>query len=80
MVPYFISNFPGCGDAEAGKVDAYLVSKKWSLQQVQDFIPLPMTIAGAMYFCGKSPDGKTLKVNRGLKERRPQIKMLKRER
>lgn len=80
VVPYFISNFPGCTDEEMGKVDEYLSSKNWTLQQVQDFIPLPMTMAAAMYYCGKTADGKDLKVNRGLKERRPQMKMLKKER
>ncbi len=80
IVPYFISNFPGCGEEEMKKVDDFLCSKKWTLQQVQDFIPLPMTMASAMYYCGKSPDGTILKVNRGLKERRPQMKMLKKER
>ncbi|MFZ2657085.1 MAG: YgiQ family radical SAM protein [Victivallales bacterium] len=80
IVPYFISNFPGATEAEMKKVDDFLSSKSWTLQQVQDFIPLPMTLASAMYYCGKSPDGKPLAVNRGLKERRPQMKMLKKKR
>jgi radical SAM superfamily enzyme YgiQ (UPF0313 family) len=62
------------------KVDDFLSSRKWTLQQVQDFIPLPMTMASAMYYCGKTTDGKILQVNRGLKERRPQMKMLKKAR
>jgi uncharacterized radical SAM protein YgiQ len=80
IVPYFISNFPGCTDAEMKEVDDFLSSRKWTLQQVQDFIPLPMTMASAMYCCGKTLDGKTLQVNRGLKERRPQMEMLKKTR
>ena len=27
-------------------------SKNWKLQQVQDYIPLPMTVAAAMYYSG----------------------------
>ena len=80
IVPYFISNFPGCTEEKMKKVDDFLSSKNWTLQQVQDFIPLPMTLASAMYYCGKTADGKTLEVNRGLKERRPQMKMLKKTR
>ena len=80
IVPYFISNFPGCTEDAMKKVDDFLSSKKWTLQQVQDFIPLPMTLASAMYYCGKTADGKILQVNRGLKERRPQMKMLKKAR
>ena len=78
IVPYFISNFPGCRDMS--KVDDFLRSKSWTLQQVQDFIPLPMTLASAMYYCGKGADGRILHVNRGLKERRPQMKVLKKKR
>jgi hypothetical protein len=37
-------------------------------------------MASAMYCCGKTLDGKTLQVNRGLKERRPQMEMLKKTR
>jgi len=80
IVPYFISNFPGCTEEEMKKVDDFLSSRKWTLQQVQDFIPLPMTMASAMYCCGRAADGEILKVNRGLKERRPQMKMLKKTR
>jgi uncharacterized radical SAM protein YgiQ len=80
LIPLFISNYPGCGAKEMKCVDDYLASMRWSPQQVQDFIPLPMTMAAAMYVAGKSPDGRSINVNRGLRERRPQIKMLKRKR
>ncbi|MBQ7208777.1 MAG: YgiQ family radical SAM protein [Lentisphaeria bacterium] len=80
IVPLFISNFPGCTDKEMKTVDDYLNSRHWSLQQVQDYIPLPMTMGGAMYYCGKDPDGNPIPVNRGLAERRPQIHVLKKRR
>jgi hypothetical protein len=62
------------------KVEAFLDRTGWELDQVQDFIPLPMTMAAAMFHSGKSPDGKTIPVNRGLKEKRPQIMALKKRR
>lgn len=80
LVPLFISNFPGCTDKEMKVVDDYLASMRWSPQQAQDYIPLPMTMGAAMYYCGKSPDGKEIQVNRGLAERRPQMQTLKRKR
>jgi radical SAM superfamily enzyme YgiQ (UPF0313 family) len=52
LVPYFISSFPGCTDQEMGVVEQFLRREKWNLQQVQDFIPLPMTASAAMYVTG----------------------------
>jgi uncharacterized radical SAM protein YgiQ len=52
LVPYFISSFPGCTEKEMGAVEQFLKKENWNLQQVQDFIPLPMTGAAAMYVTG----------------------------
>ena len=80
LIPLFISNFPGCTEKEMKTVDDFLEKHHWSLQQVQDYIPLPMTMGGAMYYTGKAPDGTPIPVNRGLAERRPQIEVLKKKR
>ena len=80
LIPLFISNFPGCTEKEMKTVDDFLNSQNWSPQQVQDYIPLPMTMGAAMYYCGKSPNGEEIKVNRGLAERRPQMDVLKKQR
>ena len=80
LVPLFISNFPGCTAEHMKTVDDFLSRHRWSLQQVQDYIPLPMTMGAAMYYCGKAPDGHPIPVNRGLAERRPQIRVLKKRR
>lgn len=77
MVPYFISNFPGCTEADMKVVDSYLSKSNWKLQQVQDFIPLPMTMGCAMYCSETAPDGSPIKVNKGLAERRIQRDMLR---
>lgn len=52
LVPYFISSFPGCTEADMRVVERFLRRSQWNLQQVQDFIPLPMTPAAAMYVTG----------------------------
>ena len=77
LVPYFISNFPGCEASNMDKVDSFLKKNRWSPQQVQDFTPLPMTIASAMYYCESDTDGNPITVNKGLKERREQLLVLK---
>ncbi|NOY81745.1 MAG: YgiQ family radical SAM protein [Kiritimatiellaeota bacterium] len=80
LVPYFISNFPGCTDREMDAVGEFLRSQGWRLQQVQDFIPLPMTPAAAMYYAGRDYDTeRPIPVARGLAERRRQMRILGRK-
>ena len=70
LVPYFISSFPGCGDKEMTVVEKFLNKSKWNLQQVQDFIPLPLMPATAMYVTGLDYDtGKPIPVARGAGDR-----------
>lgn len=80
MVPYFISNFPGCTAENMKVVDKFLAKSNWSLQQVQDFIPLPMTMGAAMYCSETAPDFSPIEVNKGLAERRMQRDVLKKPR
>jgi len=70
LVPYFISSFPGCTPESMGAVEDHLRKSQWNLQQVQDFIPLPMTPSAAMYVTGLDYDtGKPIHVARGAGER-----------
>ena len=70
LVPYFISSFPGCSDKEMTVVEKFLNKSKWNLQQVQDFIPLPLMPATAMYVTGLDYDtGKPIPVARGAGDR-----------
>jgi uncharacterized radical SAM protein YgiQ len=78
LVPYFISNFPGSSEQEMKAVEQYVRDKRWNLQQVQDFIPLPMTPASAMYYSGLDYETEQpIQVIRGLSERRTQMQQLK---
>ena len=73
LVPYFISSFPGCTQKDMRVVEEYLHSTRWNLQQVQDFIPLPMTPAAAMYATGLDYEtGEAIPVARGAGERQRQ--------
>lgn len=78
VVPYFISSFPGCTEAHMKTVETFLRSSRWNLQQVQDYIPLPMTPAAAMYVTGLDYEtGKPIPVARGTAERRRQLDSLR---
>ncbi len=77
VVPYFISGFPGTTHEKMEKVYTYLRSKGWNLQQVQAFIPTPMTLATAMYWSGIDPmSKKDLFVAKEWKDRRIQQALL----
>lgn len=78
LVPYFISSFPGCTEEEMSAVEKFLKQEKWNLQQVQDFIPLPMTGSAAMYVTGLDINtGAPIPVVRGAGDRERQKRMLR---
>jgi uncharacterized radical SAM protein YgiQ len=77
VVPYFISGFPGTTHEKMEKVYDYMKEKGWNLQQVQSFIPTPMTLATAMYWTGLNPMGmKPLFVAKEWKDKKIQQALL----
>lgn len=76
LVPYFISAHPGCRPEDALKLTEYLVSRSWRPRQVQDFVPVPLTLSTAMYVCGTDSRGQTIHVPRSRKEKRLQAALL----
>jgi uncharacterized radical SAM protein YgiQ len=77
VVPYFISGFPGTTHEQMETVYTYLKEKGWNLQQVQAFIPTPMTLATAMYWTGIDPMSKAeLYVAKEWKDRKLQQALL----
>jgi uncharacterized radical SAM protein YgiQ len=77
VVPYFISGFPGTTHEKMETVHDYLKEKGWNLQQVQAFIPTPMTLATAMYWTGLNPMGmKSLFVAKDWTDRKIQQALL----
>lgn len=55
LVNYFISAHPGSGLKDALEEALYLIKMKIHPEQIQDFMPLPMTLAGCMYYTEKNP-------------------------
>jgi uncharacterized radical SAM protein YgiQ len=64
VVPYLMSGFPGCTDEHMRELKAWLDSRRWKPRQVQCFIPLPGTVAAAMFHAGVDEKGKPLPVAR----------------
>ncbi|HEX9400618.1 MAG TPA: YgiQ family radical SAM protein [Anaeromyxobacter sp.] len=78
LVPYFISSHPGASLEEAVQLMEYLVANRWKPQQVQDFMPTPMTLASDVYWTGLDPStGAPVPVVRDLEERRLQKALLR---
>jgi len=77
LVNYFISAHPGCTDGDARELAAYLSSKRMHPEQVQDFMPLPMTISTCMYWTGKNPfTGEKIFTAKTYKERQFQRELV----
>ena len=56
LVAYFVSSHPGCALEDQIELAQYFKAEHWSPEQVQDFIPTPMTAATAMYYSGHDPE------------------------
>ena len=71
LVNYFISAHPGCTLADTLDLSLYLMKRRIHPEQIQDFIPLPMTVSGCMYHTEKHPfTGENIYVAKTLHERR----------
>lgn len=81
VVNYFIASHPGSSLREALKLALYLAKRRVKPEQIQDFIPTPMTRATCMYHTGADPaTGRRVHVPRSLEERRMQRALLQYDR
>ncbi|MGA2497221.1 MAG: YgiQ family radical SAM protein, partial [Tepidisphaeraceae bacterium] len=69
VIPYLISAFPGCTTQHMRQLGQWLTRRGWQPQQVQCFIPLPGTVAAAMYYAGIDASGRPIPVARSDAER-----------
>jgi uncharacterized radical SAM protein YgiQ len=73
LVNYFISAHPGSTLTDALELALYLIRRGMHPEQVQDFIPLPLTLSGAMYYTESDPfSGIPLYVAKTFRERKMQ--------
>ena len=73
LVPYMMSSHPGCTLEDMDRLMAFMDRHQITLEQAQDFIPLPLTVSGAMYHTGLDPrTGRPLFTERGERGRKAQ--------
>jgi uncharacterized radical SAM protein YgiQ len=77
LAQYFITAHPGCDPGDAKLLARFTKKMGYVPEQVQDFIPLPMTRSSCMYYTGLDPDtGKPLYVAKKGSERMLQRNMI----
>ncbi|MBI5164137.1 MAG: YgiQ family radical SAM protein [Magnetospirillum sp.] len=77
LIPYFIAAHPGTTDADMLALALWLKRNGFRLDQVQTFLPSPMSLATAMYHSGLNPlapirrsGNEAVFTAKGLKQRR----------
>jgi uncharacterized radical SAM protein YgiQ len=76
LVPYFISAHPGCRTDDALELTEYLIRRRWRPQQVQDFVPVPLTLSTSMYVSGTDISGRKIYIPQSRREKRLQAALL----
>jgi len=73
LVNYFITSYPSSGLKEALEFALYLSKRRINPEQIQDFMPLPMTLAACLYHTGINPfTGEHVYSAKTFKERKMQ--------
>ncbi len=76
LIPYFIAAHPGTTDQDMLNLALWLKKNGFRLDQVQTFLPTPMSLATAMYHSGRDPirpvrrAGEEVFTAKGLRQRR----------
>ncbi|NQU42205.1 DUF3362 domain-containing protein, partial [bacterium] len=77
LIPYFIASFPGSTEADMQEVACHLREEGRKPQQIQDFLPGPMTLAAAMYYAEREPrQFQPIPVAKEARQRRRQREIL----
>lgn len=73
LVPYFISSHPGCRMEDMAALSGNPALKGLYTDQVQDFMPTPMTASSVMFYTGRDlNDGRPIYVERDQRLKRRQ--------
>ncbi|WP_083931653.1 YgiQ family radical SAM protein [Methyloferula stellata] len=77
LIPYFIAAHPGTTDADMMNLALWLKRNKYRADQVQTFLPSPMSLSAAMYHSSVNPlrpvrrgASEPVEVVKGLRQRR----------
>ena len=83
LIPYFIAAHPGSTDKDMLELALWLKRNDFRADQVQAFLPTPMTFAAAMYHSGMNPmkrEGRKFQevyIPKGIEQRRLQKAFLR---
>ncbi len=74
LIPYFISSHPGCEERDMQALSERVLGRlNFTLEQVQDLTPTPMTLSSVMFYTGHNPyTGEEVYVARTQEEKRRQ--------
>ncbi len=74
LIPYFISSHPGCHHKDMLALSHKVLGKlHFTLEQVQDLTPTPMTLSSVMFYTGENPyTGEKVYVARSQEDKRRQ--------
>ena len=74
LIPYFISSHPGCREADMRALSQKVLGKlHFTLEQVQDLTPTPMTLSSVMFYTGENPyTGEKVFVARNQEDKKRQ--------
>ncbi len=77
LIPYFVAAHPGTTDEDMMNLALWLKRNRYRADQVQTFLPSPMSLSAAMYHSERNPlrpvrrsGGETVFSAKGLKQRR----------
>lgn len=77
LIPYFITAHPGCDLKSARRLTDFVKQMGFKPEQIQDFIPLPMTRSNCMYYTRRDPEtGKPLYVAINKSDKMRQRKLI----
>ncbi len=74
LIPYFISSHPGCTEQDMRALSQRVLGRlNFTLEQVQDLTPTPMTLSSVMFYTGEDPyTHEAVYVARSQEEKRRQ--------
>lgn len=74
LIPYFISSHPGCAESDMRALSEKVLGRlHFTLEQVQDLTPTPMTLSSVMFHTGENPyTHEKIYVARSQEEKRRQ--------
>ena len=74
LIPYFISSHPGCTERDMRALaEKVLGNLHFTLEQVQDLTPTPMTLSSVMFYTGINPyTGEEVYIARSQEDKRKQ--------